>query len=161
MRSASLEETRAGVRCVHQAFTIGRAHPWGIRRKHGAAAQYRAIAECAFKDLVSILTVMTDASNDGAGSIAALQKTFLALGNPAVVEKLRSLGITTTNGFEAFQQLGEKQLGIQAILDLGVASTRSAAGVAALTNNAEKLPKLHAGHSRLLRRGGAGDQGHL
>lgn len=100
-------------------------------------------AKVPFTDLVAVLTVMTDASNDAAGSAAALTKIVLKLGDPEVVAKLRGLGIQSTNLVDIFRELGERGIPIQQVIDLGIASTKTAAGVTALTNNAAKLvPEL-------------------
>jgi Phage-related minor tail protein len=100
-------------------------------------------ARVPFDQLVATLTVMTDASNDAAGSVGALTKIIVALGNPEVRGKLKSLGIESTNLVDVFRELGERGIPLQQIIDLGLASTRTAAGVTALTNNAGKLvPEL-------------------
>lgn len=100
-------------------------------------------ARVPFDQLVATLTVMTDASNDAQGSITALTKIIVALGNPEVRGKLRGLGIESTNLVDVFRELGERGIPLQQIIDLGLASTRTAAGVTALTNNAGKLvPEL-------------------
>lgn len=100
-------------------------------------------AGVAFDELVATLTVMTDASNDAAGSAATLTKIIVRLGDPEVRGKLRGLGIETTNLLEVFKQLGERNIPLQQFLDLGIASSKTAASVAALTNNTGKLvPEL-------------------
>lgn len=101
-------------------------------------------AKVPFNDLVAVLTVMTDASNDAAGSAAALTKIIIKLGDPDVVAKLRALGIQSTNLVDVFKELGDKGIPLQQVVDLGIASTKTAAGVSALTNNAAKLvPELN------------------
>jgi len=47
------------------------------------------------------------------------------------------LGIETTSLVDTFTKLGEKGLSLDKILDLGVASTKSASGIAALTGASE------------------------
>lgn len=96
-----------------------------------------------FTDIVATLTVMTDASNDASGSIESLTKIVVKLGDPEVRGKIRSLVGETTGLVDTFQKLGAKGLNLQDFLDLGVASTKTAAAIAALTNNTGKLaPEL-------------------
>lgn len=90
--------------------------------------------------VLAILQVMTDKSNDAAGSAALLAKILFNLGNPEVVQKLRAIGIETTNVAEILQQLDAKGLKVNDFLDLGVASGKAAASLSALTNNAKDLP---------------------
>lgn len=93
-----------------------------------------------FRELVAILAVMTNQSQDAAGSASALTKILLRIGDSDVRAKLRAIGIDTTNVLEIFKQLGAQGRSLDFIIDLGLASTRTAAGVAALTNAAGKLP---------------------
>lgn len=94
-------------------------------------------------DLVAALKVMVNAGLDAGTAVADLGKIIAKLQTEEARDKLRSLGIETTNLVEVFQQLGVKGLSIDKVLDLGVASTKSASAIAALTNNSRDLgPEL-------------------
>lgn len=129
---------------LFDALIVG-AHDGGATLKQfaenaGPLLNVARDAKVPFDQLVATLTVMTNASNDAAGSAGALTKILIKLGDPDVRSKLRDLGITTTNIVDVFKQLGERGLGVNAIIDLGIASTKTAAGVTSLTNNAKLLP---------------------
>lgn len=127
-----------------------------VQGAHDGGANFREFAESAgpllnvaraaripFDDLVATLTVMTDASNDAAGSTAALTKIILKLGDPEVRGKLKALGIESTSLVDIFRELGQRGIPLQQFIDLGIASTKTAAGVSALTNSTGKLaPEL-------------------
>lgn len=135
---------------------LGGAFDALIRASHDGGATLKQFADNAgpllniardakvpFNDLIAIFTVMTDASNDAAGSASALTKILVRLGDSDVRGKLHDLGIDTTNVVEIFKQLGAQGKGVQNVIDLGIASGKTAAGVTALTNNAGKLaPEL-------------------
>lgn len=141
-----------------QVSDLGRAFDTLTRGAHDGGATLKQFADNAgpllnvardakvpFNDLIAIFTVMTNASNDAAGSASALTKILVKLGDSDVRGKLHDLGIDTTNVVEIFKQLGAQGKGVQNIIDLGIASGKTAAGVAALTNNAGKLaPELDA-----------------
>ncbi len=97
-------------------------------------------ANVPLNELVATLAVMTNATGNADQSIADLTKIIAKIDTAEAREKLRSLGIEGTGLVNIFQQIGTKGLGLNEILDLGVASTRSAAGIASLTNNAKLLP---------------------
>lgn len=99
-----------------------------------------------FNTVSALLQVMTDKSNDAAGSAALLAKILINVAKPETIAKLRALGIETTNVAEILQQIGEKTGGnVNAFLELGVASGKSGAALSALTNNAKDVvPALEA-----------------
>lgn len=92
-------------------------------------------------ELIAVLTVMTNTTGDAAGSMTHLQQILTKLDTSEARQKLRDLGIEGTDLVGIFKQLGEKGISLQELVDLGVVSTRSAAGLAALTNSAHQVPK--------------------
>lgn len=108
----------------------------------GLLAVARA-ANVPLTDLAATLAVMTNATGDAGGSIAALEKIIVKLDTAEARQKLHDLGIEGGSLVTIFTELGRRNLGLNAVLDLGVASTRSAVGVAALTRNSAALgPEL-------------------
>lgn len=96
-------------------------------------------AGIGIQDLTATLSVMVNASGDAASSIGDLQKIITKLGEPETRANLRQLGIDTTTLVSTFQGIAASGKTVDQILALGVASTKSAAGVASLTNNTDQL----------------------
>lgn len=93
-----------------------------------------------FKEVAALLNVMTDASNDAAGSTALLAKILINLDKPETQAGLRKLGLDGKSLVETFQGLDARGLRISEFLELGVVNTKAAVALTALTNNANKLP---------------------
>lgn len=93
-----------------------------------------------FREVAALLNVMTNASNDAAGSTETLTKILINLNRPEIGAKLRDLGIDGRSLADTFRQLDEKGLRLNELLELGVVSTKGAAALAALTNNAGQVP---------------------
>jgi len=91
------------------------------------------------EEVVALLTVLTDKTNNAAESAAVLTKVFARFDTAPVREQLRNLGLEGKNILEVFATLGDRGLRLEDFLQLGVASQKSAAGLAALTNNAGEL----------------------
>ena len=99
-------------------------------------------AGISLEDLTATLSVMVDAGVDAGTAMGDLGKIISRLQTAEVRQKLHELGIEATGLADTFRQLAERGLSVDQILELGVASTKSAAGVAALTNNAASLPEV-------------------
>jgi hypothetical protein len=91
-------------------------------------------------DLIATLSVMVNATGNAQQSISDLTRIITRLDTAEARAKLRDLGIEGTNLIGIFRQIADRGLGLDQILELGVASTKSAAGISALTNNAKGLP---------------------
>lgn len=96
-------------------------------------------AGIGFDDLVATLAVTSDAVGSAGEAIGTLQKIIVSLNTTDARQKLRDLGIEGASLVDIFTALGERNLGLDQVLQLGLASTKSAAGIAALTNNADAL----------------------
>lgn len=97
-------------------------------------------AGLSVNQMSAFLNVMVSASGDSAGSISALQKILTAFSTEKVRAELRDMGITTTNAGDAIQQLTARgNINLNTLLDLGIASSKSAAGVTALTRSSTDL----------------------
>jgi TP901 family phage tail tape measure protein len=97
-------------------------------------------ANIPFNELLATLTVLVDKSGNAQQSIGDLTKIIARIDTAEARAKLRELGIEGDSLTEIFRKIGERGLGLDQILQLGVASTKSAASIAALTNNAGELP---------------------
>jgi TP901 family phage tail tape measure protein len=107
------------------------------------------------QQVVALLTVVTDKTNNAADSAALLTKVFARFDTAAVREQLRNLGLEGKSILEVFDALGKRGLRLEDFLQLGLVSQKSAAGLAAITNNAGELaPTLE----RLQQAAGATDQ---
>lgn len=91
------------------------------------------------EQVAAAVQVMTQAGLDAPSAISQLQQILTRLAQPETVAKLRELGITAGDLIGTLRQIGERNLSLGAILDLGVSSTRAAGGIAALTSNARGL----------------------
>ena len=90
-------------------------------------------------ELVSLLNVMSSASGDGAGAVASLQKILVQWNTAGVRQRLRELNIEATGFTEVMRELAARGIPVTQLIDLGIASGRSAVGVAALTRNSKDL----------------------
>lgn len=90
-------------------------------------------------ELIALLNVMTSASGDASGSVSALQRILVQWNTDEVRRRLRDLNIQATDFSGVMRELAERGIPVTKLVDLGVASSRSAAGVAALTANAKAL----------------------
>src|SRR4029077_6243809 len=71
-----------------------------------------------------------------------LSKVIISLGESKVRGKLQELGIEATDLVTVFQQLSAKGLNVNDFLELDIASAKSAKSIAALVENAAKLPTI-------------------
>lgn len=102
-------------------------------------------ANVPLSELTAVLNVMTNATNDAGLSTTTLTKILQNLETKEARAKLHDLGIETGSLSETFRQLGERKLPIDEVLNLGLAGSRAAVGLLALTDNADKLtPALAA-----------------
>lgn len=90
-------------------------------------------------ELVALLNVMASASGDGAGAVTALQKILTAWNTEGVRAKLRELNIEATDFTGTMRELAARGIPVSQLVDLGIAGSRSAVGVAALTRNSGDL----------------------
>ena len=90
-------------------------------------------------ELISLLNVMSSASGDGAGAVASLQKILIQWNTEGVRQKLRELNIEATGFTDVMRELAARGIPVTQLIDLGIASGRSAVGVAALTRSAKDL----------------------
>lgn len=90
-------------------------------------------------EIVASISVMTKAGLDAPAAYSQLEQIMTRLADPANVARLRELGIESGSLTETLQQLGERNLAIGQIIDLGITSQRAAGGVAALTSNTAQL----------------------
>ena len=93
----------------------------------------------SLSDLSALLNVMASASGDSAGSITALQRILVAFNTEETRQKLRDLRIEATTFTGVMQELAAKGIPITQLIDLGLAGTKTAVGVAALTRSADDL----------------------
>lgn len=91
------------------------------------------------RDVAAAIQVMTKAGLDAPTAISQLTQILTRLASPETVTKLRALGIETTGLVDTLRAIGERNLSIGTIIDLGVSSSRAAAGVAALTSDSAGL----------------------
>lgn len=89
-------------------------------------------------EVVAALAVMTKTTGDAEGSISTLTKILIKLGEPSVRGKLRELGIDSSDLVEVFQRLGDV-IPVSELIALGIATTKTVAGVTALTNASGQL----------------------
>ena len=95
-----------------------------------------------FNELIAVLNVMTDASNDAAGSASTLTKILVAMNKPETRQGLRDYNIEGLSFIDTLRAIAAKVPGgINAFFELGIASTKAAVGVAAIVNESERLPK--------------------
>lgn len=107
----------------------------------GALGNAVRITGADFKDTSAILNVMADASNDAAGSTQLLTKILINLNRPETRLALHQLGIDGLSLVDTLRALNQRFDGdINQFLNLGIAGTKAAAGLAAIVNNTEKLP---------------------
>lgn len=114
----------------------------GLKDFADSAGPLLSVAKAAgisFDDLLATLDVLTDKEGSASQATADLTKIIAKLDTAEAREKLRQLGIEGTTLVSIFTQIGAKGLSLPQILDLGVASTKSAAGIAQLTQNADQL----------------------
>ena len=105
----------------------------------GALGPVASAAKIPFDELISIFAVMTNATGDAALSATTLQQIIKKYDTAEAREKLHGLTIETGDLVKTFQQLAEKKLPINDVLELGLAGTKAAAGLLALTQNADAL----------------------
>ena len=89
--------------------------------------------------LTAFLNVMTSASGDASGSVNALQRILLSFNTETTRQKLADLGIVAKDFTGVMLELAEKGIPITRLIDLGIAGTKAAVGVTALTRSAEDL----------------------
>jgi TP901 family phage tail tape measure protein len=99
-------------------------------------------AGVSFDELLATLTVLVNKSGNAEKSVADLTKIIATLDTSAAREKLRDLGIESTSLVGIFQQLGARGLSVGDVLgiQLTAAGAKSAASLAALTQNSKDLP---------------------
>ena len=108
----------------------------------GALGNVARATGVAFQEVVAVLNVMTDASNDAAGSASALTKIMVQLNRPETRLALRQLGLDGLSLVDTLRAINrEVPGGVNAFLDLGIANTKAASAIAAVVNNADKLPE--------------------
>ena len=108
----------------------------------GALGNVARATGVAFQEVIAVLNVMTDASNDAAGSASALTKIMVQLNRPETRLALRQLGLDGLSLVDTLRAINrEVPGGVNAFLDLGIANTKAASSIAAVVNNTEKLPK--------------------
>jgi hypothetical protein len=91
-------------------------------------------------EIVAALTLMVKGGVDSGTAITDLGRILTKLNTADAQQKLHALGIDGHDLFDIFSQIAAKKLGLDQILELGVASQKSAAGIAALTNGAKAAP---------------------
>lgn len=96
------------------------------------------------QEVAAAIQVMTSAGLDAPTAIGQLTQIMTRLASPETVAQLKALGIESRGLIGTLQQIADRGLGVGEILQLGVSSTRAAAGIAALTNNAGALSKAMA-----------------
>jgi TP901 family phage tail tape measure protein len=96
-------------------------------------------AHIPLDELVATLTVMANKTGDAEKATSDLTRIIAKLDTSAAREKLRELGIEGTGLVDIFQKIGAKGLSLDQILALGIGSTKSAAGISALTSSAGGL----------------------
>jgi TP901 family phage tail tape measure protein len=98
-------------------------------------------ANISLEDLVATLTVLHANGLSAGDAVQALTLIITKLGDPAVIAKLETLGVTVNGLSDTFQQMHDAGIDTaQKVTDLGLASERSAKGVATLFNNVTVLP---------------------
>jgi TP901 family phage tail tape measure protein len=90
-------------------------------------------------ELIALLNVMASASGDGAGAVTALQKILVAWNTEGVRSRLRELNIEATDFTGTMRELAARGIPVGQLVDLGIAGSRSAIGVAALTRSTGDL----------------------
>lgn len=105
----------------------------------GSTAVAAQAAGVEFRELVAMLNVMASASGDGAGAVTALQKILVSWNTDEVRQKLNGLNIEARDFTGAMRELAGNKIPIDKLVDLGIAGSRSAVGVAALTRSAGEL----------------------
>ena len=108
----------------------------------GALGNVARATGVGFQEVIAVLNVMTDASNDAAGSASALTKILVQLNRPETRLALRQLGLDGLSLVDTLRAINrEVPGGVNAFLDLGIANTKAASAIAAVVNNADKLPE--------------------
>lgn len=85
------------------------------------------------------LTVMTKAGVPAEAAISDLNKVLLRLNTDTARKQLQALGVTTGDLVSTLDQLGTKNLSVDQIVNLGLASQKSATGILALVNGSNAL----------------------
>jgi TP901 family phage tail tape measure protein len=93
------------------------------------------------EEVAAAIQVMTKAGLDAPGAIGQLTQIMTRLSSADTVKGLKDLGIESRGLVGTLQQISERGLGLDEILQLGVSSKRAAAGVAALTNDSTALAR--------------------
>lgn len=96
-------------------------------------------ANISLADLSATLEVLVNSGIDAGTATSQLTKIITSLSDPGVVLKLRGLGIEVDGLANTFARMQKAGIPISQIVDIGVASTKSAAGVAALTSESSNL----------------------
>jgi TP901 family phage tail tape measure protein len=99
-------------------------------------------AGVSFDDLLATLTVLVDKSGNAGKSMQDLTKIISTLQTADAQRRLQELGISGGSLVDIFQQIGQRGLSLSDVLNLQLApgGAKSAASLAALTNNASALP---------------------
>lgn len=92
-----------------------------------------------FEEIAAAVQVMTKAGLDAPTALAQLQQIIVRLGDAKALAQLKQLGVESKGLIGTLQQLADRRLGVDEILELGVGSTRAANGVAALTQSSRAL----------------------
>lgn len=96
-------------------------------------------ANIPFQELIATFGVLTDATGDAGLAATTLQQIIKKYDTAEAREKLHDLDIETGSLVKTFQQLAERKLPINEVLDLGLAGSKAAVGLLALTDNADAL----------------------
>jgi TP901 family phage tail tape measure protein len=108
----------------------------------GNLLQIARSAGIGLEQLTAALTVITSSGVDASSAMNDLSKVIISLGESKVRGKLQELGIEATDLVTVFQQLSAKGLNVNDFLELDIASAKSAKSIAALVENAAKLPTV-------------------
>lgn len=119
--------------------------------KIGSLSVVARSAGVSVGDMTALLNVMSSASGDGAGSVSELQKILIKFDTEKVRSELRAMGITTTDVTEIIKELTARgNVNLATLLDLGVASSKSAVGITALTRDSTALTEALARQAEAL-----------
>lgn len=91
------------------------------------------------QEVAAAIQVMTRAGLDAPTAIGQLTQIMTRLASGETIAGLRALGIESRGLVGTLQQISERGLGLDQVLQLGIGSAKAAKGVAALTNDASAL----------------------
>lgn len=105
----------------------------------GAIAPLARATRTPLAEVVVAIQQMVQAGLDAPTAFGQLTQIMTRLADRDTQQKLRELGIEASGLVGTLQQLADRGIPIDEVLELGISSARAATGVAALTSNAQGL----------------------